>query len=190
MITINLLPVKQIQRRLHARNQVFIFAGFVVGLVVVLALAGLLLSHKITKLKDTTAALEAERDSYQSTLNEIEKLKKDKAALENKLAVIAKLKKGSQLTVRILDEIANLTPANKLWLTSLSQADGQMQFSGIALDNANIANYMELLDDSYFFANPELQGSSLYMMGGQRLKSFSLTCDIVEPEQGEPEGEG
>ncbi|MCF6291501.1 MAG: PilN domain-containing protein [Desulfobacterales bacterium] len=190
MITINLLPVKQIQRRLQARNQVFIFAGFVVGLMVLLALGGLGLNQKIAGLKDRTAALEAEQDSYQSILNEIDKLKKDKAALENKLAVIAKLKKGSRLTVRILDEIANLTPANKLWLTSLSQADGQLQLAGIALDNANIASYMELLDGSYLFADPELQGSSLYMLGGQRLKSFSLTCDIIEPDQGEPEGEG
>lgn len=189
MITINLLPVKQIQRRLYARKQLFLFVGFVVSLVLVLAAVNMVVQQKVDRLRETNAALEKERDSYGSTLAEIEKLKADKAALETKLGVIATLKRSSQLTVRIMDELSNLTPANKLWLTSFTQSEGQMQFAGIALDNSIIANYMEQLEASPFFADPELQGSSLYETGGQKLKSFSLTCAITQPEKVEKEGD-
>lgn len=181
MITINLLPVKQIQKRLKALADIIKLGVFLAATLIALGVIALLLSGQISGLKKEIAALQADRDTYKDTLEDIEKLKKDKADLETKLNVISTLKKDSRLTVRLVDEIANLVPQNKMWLLSLSQGGGKLIFSGVAQDNAIIANFMNDLEASPYFANPELQSSSMYTVEGQKLKNFALTCDIVQP---------
>lgn len=96
--------------------------------------------------------------------------------------MIGKLKKGSKVTVRVLDDLANLTPTRRLWLVSLDQKPGSLQLSGIALDNATIAQFMKSLNESPYFTDPKLSRSSLMVVGGRKLKQFSLTCGIVGTE--------
>lgn len=183
MITINLLPVKQIQKRLKARNTVITFGASLLALFIVLGVVAMVQQGRIDDLKAAIAALQAEKDSYKSTLAEIDKLKKDREVLEKKLAVIAKLRSDSQLTVRLLDEVANLTPPNKLWLISLGQQGGKMALQGMALDDSIIARYMEALEASDYFADAELVNTSQQVVGTQKFKAFSLNCNITSPEK-------
>lgn len=161
------------------------------GVVLVLVgIAATTRSSQISSKKDVIRSLTQKRDSYQSTLNEIEKFKKDKQSLETKLAVIAKLKKNSQFTVRVIDEIANVIPANRVWLTAMSQASGKLVVSGVAVDNASIAVYMQQLESSPYFANPELGSSSLSSKDGREVRSFSLKCDITNPTEKKADADG
>ena len=189
MIRINLLPVKQIKKVHKARNEVIAFLFALLGLIVViLALA----FSRITLINDLNAAindLNKEKNSYQSTINEIEKLKKDKAILETKLATIKKLKKGSRITVRLLDEIANLIPANRMWLNSLNQTPDMLKISGVALDNETIAQFMKVLKESPLLTDAELVNSSLVVVADRKLKSFSLNCSITPVKVDEPAAE-
>ena len=156
------------------------------SLVLVLAVLGgwwLNLSHKITTLKTQITALQQKKASYLPILNQIAKLKKDKATLEKKVDVIKKLKQGSQLTVRVLDEVANRTPTNRLWLKSLRESGGQLQLTGVALDNATIAQYMKQLSDSPYFMDADLSNSSQVDIAGRKLKSFSLKLQVTPPVQ-------
>lgn len=183
MIRINLLPIRQIKKRIRTRNEVIVYA---VSLAVVLAVLGIVafgLSHKITSLQAQNRALQQKKASYQPMLNQIAKLKRDKDALQKKVDVIKKLKQGSQLTVRILDEVANRTPTNRLWLKSLKESGGQLQLTGVALDNATIAQYMKQLSDSPFFVNADLSNSSQVDVAGSKLQSFSLTLTVKTPGQ-------
>jgi type IV pilus assembly protein PilN len=179
MVRINLLPVKQIKRVLKARNEVLVFFLVLLMLLAVLFGIGVTRVMRINGLNVDLKNLQEVRNSYQSTINEIEQLKKDKAKLETKLAMIKKLKKGSHSTVRILDEIANLTPPNRMWLNSLVQTPGSLQLTGVALDNETIAQFMKQLKESPLFNDAELANSSLTMVAGQKLKAFSLTCTVT-----------
>jgi len=189
MVRINLLPVKQIKRILKARNEVIAFLFALLGLIVIIL--GLAFS-RIVLVNDLNAdinELKKEKNSYQSTINEIEKLKKDKAILETKLATIKKLKKGSHIAVRILNEIANLIPANRMWLNSLSQTPDLLKLSGIALDNETIAQFMKVLKESPLFTDADLVNSSLVVVADRKLKSFSLNCSITPVELDAPAAE-
>jgi type IV pilus assembly protein PilN len=160
MIHINLLPVRQIKKKIQARKNVF---GLGITLLVVLALLGvvaLVLGFKVGELKASIAKLNKEKAKYQTTINQIERLKKDQALLETKLNTISQLKKGSQLTVRVMDELATLTPSSRVWVTSMSFSGSILRISGIALDNATIADYMETIVTSPYFATAELSGTS------------------------------
>lgn len=182
MIHINLLPVRQIKQRLRVRNEVAIFLASM-GLLTMLILS--LVGRQIIKvnaLSGENKILAAKKASYQPILEEIEKLKKDKKEQETKLDVIKKLKAVSQITVRVLDELAKIFPANRLWLTSLSQSGSTMALSGVALDNATIAQFMQNINESPYFSSVALSQTQQTTIAGAKLKSFSLQVGITPPK--------
>ena len=94
MIYINLLPVRQIKKKIKARKQVFGMGATLLGVLAVLGLTALVLGFKVGELKASISALTKEKAKYQTTINQIEKLKKDQQLLETKLNTISELKKG------------------------------------------------------------------------------------------------
>ena len=182
MIRINLLPIKEIKKKLRLRHELFIFSLSFLGILVVVGIVSLGMTQKVSALQKEIQTLEDKRKSYGPILKEIDKLQKDKKLLETKLQTIESLKSDSQLTVRILDEIANRTPTSTMWLTALKVSATSLQLTGVALDNATIAQYMRALEASDYFAPPELANTSQTVVGGQKLKSFSLTLGITRPQ--------
>ncbi len=186
MIRINLLPVRQIRKRQRLVNEIIFLLVTVVLVLMGISSVGLVLAHQIDNLKQEIQQLQIKKASYTPILKQIEELKNYKKNLETKMDTIKTLKKGSQLTVRLLDEIANRTPNSRLWLKTLRQdAGGTILMTGVALDNATIAQYMDTLTASPYFSSAELASSSQTAIAGQKLKSFSLTLGI----QPEPEGQ-
>lgn len=186
MIRINLLPIKEIKRKLRLRNEVIVFIASFLGVLVVLASITLGMMQKISTLNEEIQALEEKRNSFDRIVKQIDKLQKDKKVLETKLEAINKLKSDSQLTVHVLDEIANRTPAASMWLTSLKVDGTALQLSGVALDNATIAQYMKALEASDYFGPATLANASQTVVAGQKLKSFSLTAAITPPTAAAP----
>ena len=185
MIHINLLPVRQIRKRLQVRNEVAIFMASVLVLMIFISLVALNKISQIDDLKGENQVLSKKKASYQPILNEIAKLKKDKKEQETKLEVIKKLKTGSQVTVHVMDELSRLTPSNRLWLKSLRQFGMGLSVSGVALDNATIAQYMNNIATSDYFSGAELASSSQTVIAGAKLKSFSLSIGVVSPTNNE-----
>lgn len=189
MIYINLLPVRQIKKKIQAQKRIL---GMVVTLLCVLGVLGLVamvLGFKVDELNATISTLQQERAKYQTTINQIEQLKKDQALLETKLNTISELKKNSQLTVRVMDELAKLVPSNRLWVTSLSFSGNYLRLSSIALDNATIADFMEIIVTSPFFVSAEISGTSAASYGGRTLRAFSMTIGVVNADFQEKEEE-
>jgi type IV pilus assembly protein PilN len=181
MIRINLLPVRQIKQRIKARQEL---GALLVGLFVLLgmiALSGYRQATKVTELQDAIARLTQEKQQYQAVVAQIEKIKKDQAVIEIKLSAIKGLKFASQLPARVLDEIANITPPDRMWLTSLDYAGNVLTIAGTALDNATIAEYMNKIGQSDLFLGSELKNSSLSLVGNLKLKSFSMTINVLAP---------
>ena len=183
MVHINLLPVREIKRRLQARRQIINFFIGLLCLFVALGGVAYLQSSKADQLRNELTQLKKEKRKYNKILSKIKKLEQDKALLEKRIAIIRQLKKSSSLTVHILDEIANITPTKRMWLTSLSQTGNNLQLTGMALDNRTIAEYMEDLKKSPYIKSVSLTSSSLKSYAGRNLKSFSLTCTIGMPAE-------
>jgi len=182
MIRINLLPVRQIRKKLQARNSVIGVGITLLSVLVLLGLIALVVGFKVGDLKASIGELNKEKKKYQTTINQIEKLKKDQTLLETKLDMISRLKSGSQLTVRLMDEMASLVPSERLWISQMSISKGILRLSGTALDNATIADFMETVVASPYFATANLSGTSSKAVSGRTLKSFSLTCRVVNPD--------
>jgi type IV pilus assembly protein PilN len=179
MIYINLLPVRQIKQKAAARQQIVaIFIAFLV-LLSILILVEFFQLNKIHQFNDEISVLNAEKQKHAATLRLIKRLEKDKALIEKQISIVKQLKKSSSLTVHILDEIASLTPTERMWLTSLSQNGTSLRISGMALDNRTIAQFMEDLKSSPYITDINLTDTSLRDYAGRHLKAFSLTCTVT-----------
>ena len=185
MIYINLLPVRQIKKKIKAGKQVFGMGVTLLVVLVVLGLVAMVLGFKVDELNASIGALQKEKAKYQTTINQIEQLKRDQTLLETKLNTISQLKKGSQLTVRVIDELARLTPSSRLWIKSMSFSGNILKISATALDNATIADFMETIITSPYFQTAELSGTSATAVQGRRLRSFSLTIQVVNADYAE-----
>ncbi|MGV1100462.1 PilN domain-containing protein [Thiovibrio sp. JS02] len=181
MIRINLLPVRQLKKRQRVKAELGVFTSSLLAILALLAVFGFSLAGTITTMKDEIASLENKKKSYEPKLKEIAKLQKDKQLLQAKLDAIKELQSNAQITVRVLDEVASRTPTNRMWLTSLQQSAGKLQLQGVALDNETIAQYMQQLEASQYFKNTDLTSSSQTVVAGQKLKSFSLTVNVIVP---------
>lgn len=187
MVYINLLPIREIKRRTKAIRQLTLFAFVLVAVLVALGFVGVFQKTIASQLQKNIAELNKEKQHYNQILEQIKKLETDKKEIENRIAVIRELKKSSALTVRVLDEIANLTPTKRIWLTSLNQSGTSLQLNGMALDNQTIAGYMEGLKTSKYVSDVNLVTSSQTAYAGRNLKSFTLSCVISIPDTAEPD---
>jgi len=181
MIRINLLPVRQIKQRIRAQQEIVALLAVFFALLAVMAFAGYRQSVHVAELQAETARLAQEKEKFNAVIAKIAKIKKDQAVIESKLTVIKGLKFTSQLPARVLDELARLTPPDRMWLTSLDYAGPTLTIAGTALDNATIAEYMNRIGQSSLFLGTELKNSSLSLLGNQKLKAFSMTIACLAP---------
>jgi type IV pilus assembly protein PilN len=178
MIRINLLPVRQMKKRAKSRNEVIILiVGFVV-LLLALTAVGFGQIQKISGLNSEIKSLNKEKQKYAAVIKQIKKIEAEKAILEKKLQVIKDLQTTSQIPVRVLDEIAKITPSARIWLKSLNLKASGLVISGTALDNETIAQYMLRIMESPYFSKAELKNSSMTNVNGQKLKSFGMNISI------------
>ena len=189
MIYINLLPVRQIKKKIQARKQIFGMVATLFGVLAVLGLIALLLLFKVDELNASIKSLNKEKAKYQTTINQIEKLKKDQKLLETKLNTISKLKKGSQLVVRVMDELARLTPSSRVWVNKMSFSGTSLKISCTALDNATVADFMEIIETSPYFVSAKLSSTTSKKIQGRNLKSFSLAIAVINADYEEEKPE-
>ena len=181
MIRINLLPVRQLKKRAKARNQILaVTIGFIIFLAALGAFA-YLQTMKVSTLQASIDKTSREIEEFKPVLAQIKEIEATQKELERKSAVIDQLKSDSSLTVRVLDEVANIIDNERMWLLDLSQQGGSLTLNGIALDNQTVAEFMDDLKLSPFISNVELTDSSLRKISGRDLKSFSLSCSVSQP---------
>ncbi len=178
MILINLLPVREIKKRVQAKKQIVAASASFVGFLFILVMAAAYQGGIISDLKNEEANIKQETQKYQKIVNEIKKIDEEKAILERQISVIKQLKQESSLTVHVLDEVANLTPSNRMWLKALSQSSSQLSLEGMALDDQTIAKYMDDLEASQYINSVHLANTTMNTYAERNLKSFSISCVV------------
>lgn len=181
MISINLLPIRQIKQRIRARNELLSLLGALALVLIIMGITAYSQGHKITEINRRTSTLQAEKNKYRAIVSQINRIKKEQDLLNYKLKAIETLNNNAHLPVRIMDAIARLTPSNRMWLNSMQLNANTLALQGTALDNATIAQYMERLKSSPFFHKPQLQNSSLIKIATKKLKKFSLLMTLNKP---------
>lgn len=179
MIRINLLPTRQARKKEQGLQQLALL-----GAVVLLAIGAnwwwassldsdlQTRNRQVSKLKQDIAQLE-------TIIGEITNISKEKKALEEKLEVLERLRKGRTGPVKMLDALATLTP-EKVWFTSMEEKGGSLVLKGEAVSNEDLADLMKEMKKSPFFQEPSLKRSTQRENrgGGVRIVDFELSCRI------------
>lgn len=151
---------------------------FFLVLVLVFALVAYLkwdLNRREKGVDTQIANVKKEIEQLNKEVGEVERLKQDKARLQQKLEVIGKLEKGRLSAAHILDELSQRVP-EKIWLETLEKQSGTIKITGIALDNETIANFMKDLERSQYFGRIDLDVTEQITRSGLKLKKFILNC--------------
>ena len=173
MIRINLLPVRQTRKRETVQQQLFIFA---LAIVVTGGLCFAWYSFAAKTTRDLQAQIVTKKENLKRLENIIGKVNehtKRKKEYEEKLSVIRTLKKSKTGPVRALDDLATELP-KRVWLSEMSEADGQVSFTGNALNNEDVSAFMKVLEKSKYFNDIILVKTSISDKGYE----FVITCSV------------
>jgi type IV pilus assembly protein PilN len=176
MMRINLLPVRVSKKSLAGKQQMFFLA-----LVVVLGLILNLLwqQSRAADLRSREAKLKRTRDDIaqlEKIIGEVKNIKAEQAALKEKLDILEKLKAGRSGPVRMLDELATLTP-KRLELKKMEEkAGGAMQFDGSAGSIDDVSAFMSALKASKYFSAIELKKTTAVTRKAFRIVDFTITA--------------
>lgn len=155
MARINLLPWREERRK--ARQKEF------VGMLVLSALAGVLLTGLIYTLYSGRIANQNSRNEYlqgeitkvDAQIAEIKQLDDEKANLLQRKQVIEQLQANRSQMVHLFDSLVRTIP-DGVALTAIKQEGDILTLSGRSQSNARVSTYMRNLESSGWMTNPDL----------------------------------
>ena len=187
MIRINLLPFRAARKRENIKRQISVYVLCVILLLVGMLYTFLQLNGKLGDARNTQASLKKELGKYEQTIKRIDELDKSIQLIEQKLEVIKKLEQGKQGPVRLLDELAEAVPKNRLWLEALAESGGSLTLRGAARDNETVADFMVNLERAEHIKSVDLQSIQAAEEEGVQLAKFTLNCKTYAFQAEEPE---
>ena len=178
----------------------FWIGGYVSSLAIFIGAFFLVYSAVKSDIDDLTtevAELDKQLVRLQEETKEIKALDKKKQDLNNKLAVIAKLKRSKLGPVRVLDDL-NLAIPERSWLLEIKETGGVFRIVGHAIDNQTIANFMKELESSDYFETVDLIETKQVVTRQVKMSKFTLQTQVnyagkivvASDEEEEAEGGG
>lgn len=179
MIRINLLPVRQTRKAESLRRE-----AVLAGLFGAIILGGCLfvwagLGIRLSSVNAENVKLDVEIAKLAEDVKRVDDAEAAKADLDRKLDVIAALRAKKTGPAHMLDELALAAP-EKLQLSEVSEHQGAMQITGLAVSNEVISQFLRSLEASDYFEQVYLQNIEAVDLKQSSstvvLKKFSLTA--------------
>lgn len=149
---------------------------FAFGVAALIQLASV--NTALSDNESQVSLLEAQLAKLKVVTNEVRELSSKKQSLNEKIAVMAALRKKKAGPVRVMDDL-NLSVPDKSWISDIKEAEGGMlKISGFALDNQTIAGFMKSLEASDYFSNVDLVETKQALVKGVGIKEFILQSKI------------
>jgi type IV pilus assembly protein PilN len=186
MIRVNLLPVRAARKKENIRRQASIFFLTVFFGLCAMGYLAFSLNRSISNLNDKIEDAQQELQELDAINRKVKEIKAKLNTLEAKMDIIQTLDANRTGSVRIMDALTSLVVAQKMWLTNLSEAGGQMTLNGVAVDNKTVADFMRRLEASPYFDQVNLVSSrQVAVAQGRKFKGFGVTCQtlILQPPQ-------
>jgi type IV pilus assembly protein PilN len=165
MIRINLLGQA---RPKAARRAVPLEATLQITLLVLalVAAVGFLFIHyyqmnrEMSDLQTKIRTKQAEKARLENLKQQVENFDRQKAVLQQRIAVIEELQRNRTGGQELLDMVATtVTRTDELWLTSLSRKGNTLTFEGSAASINAVANFITQLKRSGYFQKVEIKES-------------------------------
>jgi type IV pilus assembly protein PilN len=179
MIRINLLPVREVKRRVALRRQL----QTAVALLVVAVGCGAWVFYTQGQTRQARVReleqLQAELQSLEKIVKEVEQFQKQAELLDKKAEVINNLKTSRRLPAGWLDDISQRLP-EQVWLESIQESGTGLQIRGKSLNgNPGVADFMKNIELSPFFGTAGLVESKSENVQDRQVMTFTITVPIA-----------
>ena len=191
MIRINLLPREEkARRRKSSGPKLQVNPGEVAMPAAILGIAVLLIavmvfhqSGRAASLQKSIAQVEAQSRELAPQIERVNQLARERAELDLRLGIIAKLQQGRTQSVALMDELAKCVP-DHLWLTNATQdGSGRLSLDGMTFSNLVVSDFMSRLERSPSFGDVQLSVAERGQIEGKEVVRFHMTCQVhSEPE--------
>jgi len=182
MIRINLLPREEKAQR-ETGSGLPKIADLVVPLLVVVitlaVIAGTAVAQRMQaeNLQNSIATVEEQSRALQPEIARVNQLAQERAELDLRLGIIARLEKGRFNSVKLMDQLANCVP-DHVWLTSAQDEDGTLSLEGSAFSILGVSDFISRLEQSHNFSDVQLEEAEREKSQGVTV-SFHVTCQIA-----------
>ena len=186
MAHINLLPWRDWERERKKKEFLTNLVGVLVFGGVLLFAAGWQLDSNVEYQNERNAFLQKEITALDKRIAEIVNLQKEKKELLARMDVIQQLQGNRPIIVHVFDQLVR-TLSKGLHYRDLQMSGEELTIAGTAESNNRISGLMRNLDDSDWFAQPNLRtikedpSNAVY---GSQASNFDLTFTRVNPLKG------
>jgi type IV pilus assembly protein PilN len=174
---INLLPWREGRRAEHKKNYLTLLA------VLALSALGLMLAavnvlNKMTENQNyRNNFIEQQTVLLDQQIAQIKNIKKDKEAIEQRMALIEQLESSRNAVPIVLDELVRLVP-HGLTFRSFSRQGNLIKILGVSESNNRLADFMRQLEESPVFSSGELSSIKADTSALEAVSDFKLTFTI------------
>ena len=154
-----------------------VFLGAALGIIAYQYLAA---QRAISSLDEEIQVLTQEKARLQAIIQRVNEFQAKLQELEKREKLIERLKREREGPVRMLDDLSAQLP-DFVWLTNLDQGANNVSIRGMASSYVSIADYIQKLEESEYFANVELIDAR---QGREEFTSFQLQAQLVTPGGG------
>lgn len=176
MIKINLLPYREKEKKENLARQVSIIGGSFIVFVLLLLFVQFKFSSSITTMEAQVKEADATLNTLNKKIGDLDKFKKDKKELEQKLGVIKTLEENRFTPVKTLDDLAMLVPQKNVWLSKITQNNDKLTIEGVGRDNIAVADFMKTIEKFEPIKSIDLVASKRTDISGITLQQFNFSC--------------
>jgi type IV pilus assembly protein PilN len=178
MIKINLLPYRERKKISVMKRQVIALAGLTGAFVLLIVSLHVYTVLSIGWLEKDVKAADQQLKELVKVAGEMDVVMADKKLLEKKIDIINNLEKSRMDMVLLFNEMTLTVPPGQVWLTSISEAGGELRLEGMARDNVAIAHFMSNLERSSLIKSVDLRSSKQDKISNTKVQKFNISCSL------------
>ena len=184
MARINLLPWREWERERRKKEFLANFTATLMAAAFLVFGAGMYLDNSTDTQNARNARFTKEIKTLDAKIKQIRRLQRNREELLARMRVIQRLQRNRPVIVRVFDEMVR-TLAKGVHFQTLGMEGRTLSVAGVAESNNRISALMRALDQSDWFANPNLKGikedpgNRTY---GNQASTFELTFRQVSPK--------
>ena len=200
MIRINLLPVREAQRRASGFQQLIVFAVLLVLEAGVLVYLSTEKSAELAKVVDKNRKLETTVAAIEAKVSKADKQREMEEKLKKQTEVLDQLVAGQTGPVKMLEELALiLTPIEdpvqkvamkqrgwnsdwdptRLWIDTFVEDMREVNLKGKSRSNDDLAEFLKRLNTSRHFHDIRLNISEVVEFGDVRVVGFDIDAFVL-----------
>ena len=177
MAHINLLPWRESRRAEHKKNYLTLLAMLTLSAIGLMFAVGNVLDKMTDNQNFRNNFIEQQIVLLDQQIEKIKNIKKDKEAIEQRMALIEQLESSRNAVPIVLDELVRLVP-NGLSFRSFSRQGNLIEILGVSESNNRLADFMRQLQDSTIFSSGELSSIKADTSALEAVSDFKLTFTI------------